>query len=75
MSLVVVHRATPCCRPMAPRGGILHGLFFAAFGTGVIVFECLLGLAQKVSGVTAGPGEDLAHGACLAGTAELPARS
>jgi hypothetical protein len=30
-----------------PRGGSLMGLFFAAFGTGIIVFECLLGLRKR----------------------------
>jgi len=30
-----------------PRGGSKLGLFFAAIGTGVIVFECLLGLRKR----------------------------
>ncbi len=30
-----------------PRGGSLMGLFFAALGTGVIVFECLLSLRKR----------------------------
>ena len=30
-----------------PRGGSILGLFFAALGTGVIVFECLLGLRKR----------------------------
>jgi hypothetical protein len=30
-----------------PRGGSLMGLFFASLGTGIIVFECLLGLRKK----------------------------
>jgi hypothetical protein len=33
--------------PDGPRGGSFMGLFFAALGTGVIVFECLLGLRKK----------------------------
>ena len=33
--------------PNGPRGGSWMGLFFAAFGTGIIVFECLLGLRKK----------------------------
>jgi hypothetical protein len=33
--------------PNGARGGSMMGLFFAALGTGVIVFECLLGLRKK----------------------------
>ena len=33
--------------PNGARGGSLMGLFFAALGTGVIVFECLLGLRKR----------------------------
>jgi hypothetical protein len=33
--------------PDGPRGGSLPGLFFASLGTGIIVFECLLGLRKK----------------------------
>lgn len=33
--------------PNGPRGGSVAGLFFAAFGTGIIVFECLLGLRKR----------------------------
>ena len=33
--------------PNGPRGGSLMGLFFASVGTGIIVFECLLGLRKK----------------------------
>ncbi|MCU1234512.1 MAG: hypothetical protein JWP63_2479 [Candidatus Solibacter sp.] len=33
--------------PNGARGGSLLGLFFAALGTGVIVFECLLSLRKK----------------------------
>jgi hypothetical protein len=33
--------------PNGARGGSLAGLFFAAMGTGVIVFECLLGLRKR----------------------------
>jgi hypothetical protein len=33
--------------PNGPRGGSFMGLFFAALGTGVIVFECLLGLRKR----------------------------
>jgi hypothetical protein len=33
--------------PNGARGGSLAGLFFAALGTGVIVFECLLSLRKK----------------------------
>jgi hypothetical protein len=33
--------------PNGPRGGSFMGLFFGALGTGVIGFECLLGLRKK----------------------------
>jgi hypothetical protein len=33
--------------PSGARGGSLIGLFFASIGTGIIVFECLLGLRKK----------------------------
>jgi hypothetical protein len=33
--------------PNGARGGSLIGLFFASMGTGIIVFECLLGLRKK----------------------------
>src|ERR1700674_4847251 len=33
--------------PDGARGGSLMGLFFAAMGTGAIVFECLLSLRKK----------------------------
>jgi hypothetical protein len=33
--------------PNGPRGGSFIGLFFASAGTGIIVFECLLGLRKK----------------------------
>jgi hypothetical protein len=33
--------------PNGPRGGSFLGLFFASVGTGIIVFECLLGLRKK----------------------------
>src|SRR6185295_6300333 len=33
--------------PNGARGGSMMGLLFAALGTGVIVFECLLGLRKK----------------------------
>ena len=33
--------------PNGARGGSLLGLFFASVGTGIIVFECLLGLRKK----------------------------
>ncbi len=33
--------------PNGPRGGSWMGLFFAAFGTGIIVFECLLGFRKN----------------------------
>jgi hypothetical protein len=33
--------------PNGARGGSLLGLFFAALGTGVIIFECLLSLRKK----------------------------
>jgi hypothetical protein len=33
--------------PNGARGGSLTGLFFASAGTGLIVFECLLGLRKK----------------------------
>jgi len=33
--------------PNGARGGSLMGLFFAALGTGVIVFECLLSLRKR----------------------------
>jgi hypothetical protein len=33
--------------PDGPRGGSFTGLFFASVGTGIIVFECLLGWRKK----------------------------
>jgi len=33
--------------PNGPRGGTFLGLFFASFGTGIIVFECILGLRKR----------------------------
>src|SRR5215471_549296 len=33
--------------PDGARGGSMIGLFFAALGTGVIVFECLLGMRKR----------------------------
>ena len=33
--------------PNGPRGGSWMGLFFASLGTGIIVFECLLGMRKK----------------------------
>jgi hypothetical protein len=33
--------------PNGARGGTFMGLFFASFGTGIIVFECLLGLRKR----------------------------
>jgi hypothetical protein len=33
--------------PNGPRGGSFMGLFFAALASGIIVFECLLGLRKK----------------------------
>lgn len=33
--------------PNGPRGGSFVGLFFASVGTGIVVFECLLGLRKK----------------------------
>ena len=33
--------------PNGARGGSVTGLFFAAVGTGVIIFECLLGLRKR----------------------------
>ena len=33
--------------PNGARGGSMMGLFFASAGTGIIVFECLLGLRKK----------------------------
>src|SRR5215467_3276228 len=33
--------------PDSAHGGSMMGLFFAALGTGVIVFECLLGLRKR----------------------------
>jgi hypothetical protein len=33
--------------PNGPRGGSLVGLAFASAGTGIIIFECLLGLRKK----------------------------
>jgi hypothetical protein len=34
--------------PNGARGGRVAGLFFAAMGTGVVVFECLLGLRKRI---------------------------
>ena len=33
--------------PNGPSGGSIAGLVFASFGTGIIVFECLLGLRKR----------------------------
>jgi hypothetical protein len=33
--------------PNGPRGGSVAGLVFASLGTGIIVFECLLGLRKR----------------------------
>lgn len=33
--------------PNGPRGGTIMGLVFASVGTGIIVFECMLGLRKK----------------------------
>lgn len=33
--------------PNGPRGGSWMGLFFASVGTGILVFECLLGMRKK----------------------------
>jgi hypothetical protein len=44
---LTVYVAYVVMSPNGPRGGSWMGLFFAAFGTGIIVFECLLGLRKK----------------------------
>ena len=44
---LVVYVAYVVLSPNGARAGSLMGLFFASLGTGVIVFECLLGLRKK----------------------------
>jgi hypothetical protein len=44
LALYVIYILTS---PNGARGGSLPGLFFASAGTGLIVFECLLGLRKK----------------------------
>ena len=41
---LVAYLAYSAMSPNGARGGSVMGLFFAALGTGAIVFECLLGL-------------------------------
>jgi hypothetical protein len=44
---MAVYVAYATVSPNGARGGSLMGLFFAALGTGVIVFECLLSLRKR----------------------------
>src|SRR5215471_17974461 len=44
---LAVYIAYAVSSPHGARGGFLLGLFFASFGTGIIVFECLLGLRKR----------------------------
>lgn len=44
---LAVYAAYVALSPNGARGGSWMGLFFAALGTGIIVFECLLGLRKK----------------------------
>src|SRR5437773_3121849 len=45
--LLAIYIVYVLASPNGARGGSLMGLFFAAAGTGIIVFECLLGLRKK----------------------------
>ena len=49
----VARRVRRLCRAGAQRPArrVVHGAVFAASGTGIIVFECLLGLRKKYPGV------------------------
>jgi hypothetical protein len=44
---VVAYAVYAALSPNGPRGGSVMGLIFASLGTGIIVFECLLGLRKK----------------------------
>src|SRR5205085_4437856 len=44
---LAVYIAYVLLSPNGARGGSLMGLFFASLGTGIIIFECLLGLRKK----------------------------
>ncbi len=46
-ALLAMYAAYVMWSPNGAHGGSMMGLFFAALGTGVIVFECLLGLRKK----------------------------
>src|SRR5262245_26825001 len=46
VAAVAIYLAYAMLSPDGPRGGSAAGLIFAALGTGVIVFECLLGLRK-----------------------------
>src|SRR5512132_3604592 len=45
--LLVAYGIYAAAAPNGPRGGTFAGLFFAALGTGAILFECLLGLRKR----------------------------
>jgi len=44
---LVVYIVYSVTTPNGPRGGTFMGLFFASLGTGIIVFECILGLRKR----------------------------
>src|SRR4051794_24390606 len=44
---LIVYVAYAAMSVNGARGGSMMGLFFAALGTGAIVFECLLGLRKR----------------------------
>lgn len=44
---LIVYVVYALLAPNGPRGGSFMGLVFATVGTGIIVFECLLGLRKK----------------------------
>jgi hypothetical protein len=46
-ALAVVYAAYAVLSTNGPRGGTPAGLMFASLGTGIIVFECLLGLRKR----------------------------
>src|SRR5580658_740679 len=46
-ALAVVYVAYAVLSTDGPRGGTPAGLLFASLGTGIIVFECLLGLRKR----------------------------
>jgi hypothetical protein len=47
LASLVIYIAYVLMSPNGARGGSLPGLFFASLGTGIIIFECLLGLRKR----------------------------